>query len=144
MEDWMIASELMTRDPVGVGPGSSVAEVWDIMREMEIRHVPVVERGKLLGIVSDRDLARLDVSGILTEEGADALRQELSTPVVQIMSADVISIDTDTELSDAIELLIEHKVGALPVVEPGTRELAGILSYIDVLKALWEHLDEED
>ena len=140
----MIASEVMTRDPISVGPSTSVAQVWDIMREMEIRHVPVVERGKLLGIVSDRDLARLDVAGILTAEGTDALRQELSTPVVRIMSSDVISIDTDTELSDAIELFIEHKVGALPVLERETRELAGILSYIDVLKALLEQLDEDD
>ena len=140
----MIASEVMTRDPISVGPSTSVAQVWDIMREMEIRHVPVVERGKLLWIVSDRDLARLDVAGILTAEGAELLRRELSTPVVRIMSSDVISIDTDAELSDAIELLIEHKVGALPVVERETRELAGILSYIDVLKALLEHLDEND
>ena len=140
----MIASEVMTRDPISVGPATSIAQVWDIMREMEIRHVPVVDRGKLLGIVSDRDLARLNVAGILTAEGANALRQELSTPVVRIMSADVISIDTDTELGEAMELLIEHKVGALPVVEPETRELRGILSYIDVLKALWEQLDEED
>ncbi|HTY78319.1 MAG TPA: CBS domain-containing protein [Candidatus Bathyarchaeia archaeon] len=139
----MIASEVMTRDPVSVGPGTSVAQVWNIMREMEIRHVPVVERGKLLGIVSDRDLARVDVAGILSTEGADALRQELATPVVRIMSADVISIDTDTELSDAVELLIEHKVGALPVVEPETRELRGILSYIDVLRALLELLEED-
>jgi len=139
----MIASEVMTRDPVSVGPGTSVAQVWNIMREMEIRHVPVVEGGKLLGIVSDRDLARVDVAGILSTEGADALRQELATPVVRIMSADVISIDTDTELSDAVELLIEHKVGALPVVEPETRELRGILSYIDVLRALLELLEED-
>jgi CBS domain-containing protein len=138
----MIASEVMTRDPISVGPDTTVAQVWDIMREMEIRHVPIVERGKLLGIVSDRDLARLDVAGILTADGADALRQELSTPVVQIMSADVISIDTETELSEAVELLIDHKIGALPVVEPDSRELAGILSYIDVLKALQDHLED--
>jgi CBS domain-containing protein len=138
----MIASEVMTRDPISVGPDTTVAQVWDIMREMEIRHVPIVERGKLLGIVSDRDLARLDVAGILTAEGADALRQELSTPVVQIMSADVISIDTETELSDAVELLIDHRIGALPVVEPDSRELAGILSYIDVLKALQDQLGD--
>lgn len=138
----MNASELMTRDPVSVGPTATVAEVWDIMREMDIRHVPIVEDAALVGIVSDRDLARLDMASILGAQGADGLRQELSAPVVTVMTTDVISIDTDTPLSEAVELLVDHKVGALPVVRPATRELVGVLSYIDVLRVLQPGLRE--
>ena len=54
----MIARDLMTPDPLTVTPQASVAEVWDLMREVDVRHVPVVQGGALLGMLSDRDLAR--------------------------------------------------------------------------------------
>ena len=140
----MIAGDLMTPDPTTVTPEASVAEAWDLMRVLDIRHIPVVDGQTLVGMVSDRDLARVDMAGILASEGADVLRQELATPVVKIMSADVISVDTETDLDDVVSLLIEHKVGALPVVRPGTRDVVGILSYIDVLKAVQSSLQDID
>ncbi len=64
-------------------------------------------------------------------------------PVVNVMSADVIFVEPETELSDVVDLLIESKVGALPVVQPDTRAVVGIVSYIDVLRALREDIEEE-
>ena len=136
----MTAAELMTPDPVTVTPQASIAEVWDLMRDLDIRHVPVLERGTLVGMVSDRDIAHLNLTAVLTLDGGTALRDELATPVIRVMRSDVIAIETETELGDAIALLIEHKVGALPVVRPDSRELVGILSYIDVLRAYQEFL----
>ena len=95
-------------------------------------------------MVSDRDLGRVDMASILASEGADALREELAGPVVKIMSADVIAVDTETDLDDVVSLLIEHKVGALPIVSPGTRDVVGILSYIDVLKVFQSSLRDDD
>jgi acetoin utilization protein AcuB len=132
----------MTPNPVTVSPRATVAEVWDLMRELEIRHVPVVEDGALVGMLSDRDLARLDVARLLTAEGADALRRELATPVIEVMSSDVIFVDLETELSDVVGLLIEHRVGAIPVVRPDTRDVVGIVSYVDVLRAVQDLLEE--
>lgn len=132
----------MTPNPVTVSPRATVAEVWDLMRELEIRHVPVVEDGALVGMLSDRDLARLDVARLLTAEGADALRRELATPVIEVMSSDVIFVELETELSDVIGLLIEHRVGAIPVVRSGTRDVVGIVSYVDVLRAVQDLLEE--
>jgi len=140
----MIAADLMTPDPTTVIPEASIAEAWDLMRDLDIRHLPVVEGRTLVGMVSDRDLGRMDMAGILASGGADALREELGTTVVKIMSADVIAIDTETDLDDIVSLLIEHKVGALPVVSPGTRDVVGILSYIDVLKAFESALRDDD
>ena len=137
----MNARDLMTPDPVTATPEASVAEVWDIMRELEIRHVPVVEGGVLVGMLSDRDLSRLDIGRLLTVEGAEALRLELSTPVVKVMSSDVIAVNPETELGEIVDLLIEHRFGALPVVHPDTRELVGIVSYIDVLRGLQDSLE---
>jgi CBS domain-containing protein len=140
----MTAGDLMTPDPTIVVPEASVAEAWDLMRELDIRHLPVVEGRTLVGMVSDRDFGRIRMASILATEGADALREELATPVVKIMSADVIWVDTETDLGDVVGLLIEHKVGALPVVSPGTRDVVGILSYIDVLKVLQSSLQDGD
>ena len=136
----MSARDLMTPDSVTVTSQASVAEAWDLMRELEIRHIPVVEDGVLVGMLSDRDLARLDIARLLTVDGAEALRLELSTPVVKVMSSDVIAVNPETDLDEIVELLVEHRFGALPVVRPDTRELVGIVSYIDVLRALQDSL----
>lgn len=130
----MIATQFMTPDPMTATPHASIAEVWDLMRLIDSRHVPIVEGEKLVGIVSDRDLARVDVARILRTAGAEALREELAAPVKSLMRTDLVTVDTETDLSVVATLLIEQKVGALPVVFPGTRQLAGIISYVDVLK----------
>lgn len=140
----MTAGDLMTPDPTIVVPEASVAEAWDLMRDLDIRHLPVVEGRTLVGMVSDRDFGRMDMVGILASEGTDALREELATPVVKIMSADVIWVDTETDLDDVVSLLIEHKVGALPIVSPGTRDVVGILSYVDVLRVFQSSLQDDD
>ncbi len=60
------------------------------------------------------------------------------------MSSDVNSVEPDTEVGSVIALLLGHKIGALPVVETGTREVLGIISYVDVLRPLQGLLEEED
>jgi len=130
------ARDLMTVNPVTATPEATTAEVWDLMREADIRHIPVVQDGALIGMVSDRDLGHLNVGRLLTVEGAEALRRELATPIVEVMNSDVIFVELETELSDVVDLLLENKIGALPVIRPDTREVEGIVSYIDVLRAL--------
>lgn len=139
----MNTRDLMTPNPMTVSPQATIAEAWDLMRELEIRHMPVVEDGALVGMLSDRDLARLDFTRILAIEGVAALQRELGAAVADVMSSDVIVVEPETELDDVLDLLVEHKIGALPVVEPDTREIVGILSYIDVLRGLRDMLEEE-
>jgi acetoin utilization protein AcuB len=88
----MIARELMTPDPLTVTPQTSIAEVWDLMREADVRHVPVVQGEALVGMVSDRDLGRVDIARLLTVEGAGALRDELAMPIVGLMSSAVLAV----------------------------------------------------
>jgi acetoin utilization protein AcuB len=139
----MKARDVMTPNPITVTPQATLAEVWDLMREADIRHVPVVQAGVLVGMVSDRDLASLDVARVLTTDGADALRRTLATPVVTVMSSDVIFVEMEDDLDDVIELMLEHKVGAIPVVRPDTRDVMGIVSYIDVLRGIQDLVAEE-
>lgn len=143
-EGLMRVQEVMTPNPVTVSPHASVAEVWDLMREHAIRHIPVLDGGELVGMLSDRDLAHFDMAGLLTVEGADALRRALATPVAKVMSPDIIDVDLDTELGDVVDLLVENRIGAIPVVRPDTRELLGIVSYVDVLAAIRDLLDVEE
>jgi CBS domain-containing protein len=137
----MTAHDLMTPSPMTVTPDATIAEAWDLMRESEIRHVPVVDRGALVGMVSDRDLARFDIGRVLVAEGAEALRHQLATPVVKVMSSDVITVGPETGLAEIIELLVEHRIGAVPVVRPDSREVVGIVSYVDVLQAVHASLE---
>ncbi len=139
----MKARDVMTPNPITVTPDATLAEVWDLMREAVIRHVPVVHAGVLTGMVSDRDLASLDVARALTTDGADALRRALATPVVTVMSSDVIFVEMEDDLDDVIELMLEHKVGAIPVVRGDTRDVMGIVSYIDVLRGIQDLVAEE-
>ena len=139
----MIARDLMTPDPLTVTPQATIADVWDLMREVDVRHLPVVEAGVLVGMVSDRDVARVDLARLLKVEGAHALREELATPVAQIMSPDVIAVGPEAEIGEVIDLLIDHKIGAVPVVEEDTREVLGIISYVDVLRALQDRLEDD-
>ena len=139
----MTARELMTPNPASVTPLATIAEAWDLMRELDIRHLPVVDGEALVGMLSDRDIGSLDIGRLLAEDGADTLRRRLARPVVQMMSADLIAAEPETDVSELVTLLLEHKVGAIPVVTPDTRQLVGIVSYVDVLRVLQDMLEAE-
>lgn len=132
----MQVSELMTPSPATVTPDASIGEAWDLMRELDIRHLPVVERGALVGMLSDRDLIFLDVGGTLADQGGEALRRTLARSVVEVMSSDVVCTEADGDLAEVVDLLLEHRIGAIPVIRPATRELVGIISYVDILRSL--------
>jgi acetoin utilization protein AcuB len=139
----MTAHDLMTPNPSTVTAQATIAEAWDLMREFDARHLPVVDGEILIGMLSDRDLGGLDVGRLLTEEGAEAVRRRLARPVVQLMSDDVIAAEPEIDVNDLVTLFLEHKVGAIPIVLPDTRRIVGIVSYIDVLRALQHRLEEE-
>jgi CBS domain-containing protein len=137
----VIARDVMTADPMTLSPQASVAEAWNAMRELDVRHIPIVDRGALVGMISDRDVAR--VIHLLAAGGASELKDELATPIARVMSTAVVSVGPDTDLGEVVELLLEEKIGALPVVHPDTLDVLGIVSYVDVLRALRDLLEAE-
>jgi len=88
----------------------------------------------VVGIISDRDLRAVSALAD-TDDDAEARRQALARPVSSVMSSNVISVHPDAEVPEVIDLMIEHRVGAIPVVEPGSGKLVGIVSYVDALRA---------
>jgi len=127
----MIVQEVMSAKPISVGANESIACARATLINSHIRHLPVVDRGKLVGIVSDRDIPVFDPEIESLHEARIALNQ----PTSSIMSRDLIVAYPESELTKVIDLMIEHRVGALPVVAPGSLELVGVVSYVDVLRA---------
>jgi acetoin utilization protein AcuB len=136
----MRADELMTENPTTIQPTASLAQAMTILHEMDIRHLPVVDgEGQLVGMLSDRDLRGLEVPALVDPDEPDRLKAALAQAVSSVMNSDVLSVDSDADLAEVIDLMLDHKVGAVPVVDR-ERGLIGIVSYIDVLRELGAQL----
>ena len=129
----MVVEDCMSVDPIVVQVTETVGGVLRKLLEADVRHLPVVEDDALVGIVSDRDLQRALAHAFAAGE-LEAADQPLERPISTLMSSDVLSVDPETELEEVIDLMIDHKIGALPVVEADSQKVLGIISYIDVLR----------
>jgi acetoin utilization protein AcuB len=116
-----LVREMMTRPVVTVTRDATLAEVRRLFDQHRIRHLPVVVNARLVGIVSDRDL-----------RSASALDRRVA--IDAIMTANPITVSSHTRAETAARLLIDHKIGALPVVDG--EELIGIVTGDDLLRAL--------
>lgn len=130
------ARELMTANPASVPSTAKVRRAVDILQTLEIRHLPVVnEDRELVGMVSDRDSRALAVPDFVGEEYVGSLRTALDANVATLMSSDVISVGAEADAAEIVELMLEHKIGAVPVID-ADGVLIGIVSYVDVLRSL--------
>ena len=137
----LLVRDWMTRNLVTLSPEASVAEALTLCRERRIRHIPILEEGRLVGIVSDRDLR--DASPALGDaERASALQE---TRIGDVMTREVITADPQDSIENAAQEMYEHKIQSLPVIaeEPVVdeasavaEELLGIITSSDVMRAL--------
>lgn len=127
VKDWM------ARPAVTIGADTTCREAMDQMQSRRIRHLPVVDRGRLVGIVTDRDLRHMVLDPAIQERlGQDG--DILETRAIRdVMTWAVLSVGPDTDLRHAARLMLEQKIGALPVVEAG--RVVGMLTEHDVLRA---------
>lgn len=128
----MVVDEVMTSKVTTAPPSASIKRVLQLLSEADVRHVPITENGELVGIVSDRDL-RAFLPDVV--ESFNEIAARLSQPISSVMSSDLVTVEPETDIQEAIDLMLDQKVGAIPVVRADTRELVGILSYMDVLRA---------
>ncbi|MBL8228369.1 MAG: CBS domain-containing protein [Bryobacterales bacterium] len=127
--------ELMHYPVITVGPNDSLRQVVHLMNEHHIRHVPVVDDGHLIGIVTDRDV-RLHVIFLEDRfENADSFNSALDAPADGVMTRDVWVLRPEHTVDEAAALMISEKFGGAPVVE-GESKLVGIVTYIDLLAEL--------
>ncbi len=130
----MNVRDLMTEEVVTVDVTATVGDVMDTMLTCDVRHVPVVDGNTLRGMVSDRDVRSLARPEADAEGARRRLRVDLAMPVIDAMQSDVISVTPEDDVTDLLDMMIDYKVGAVPVSDDGVR-LLGIVSYIDVLRA---------
>jgi len=127
----VLVRDIMQEKVVTISAGDSLSTAEDIMRLGQVRHMPVVHRGKLVGVVSERDLLRISLSG-LNEGGNEERRAFLhALDIGRAMSTPPIVVEPFASVEKAALLLAEHKIGCLPVVDGD--ELVGLVTATDLL-----------
>lgn len=132
-EEAMYVKDWMTVDPVVVSPDTPVLEAQRIMKERRIRRLPVVERGKLVGIVTYRDLMEASPSSASTLSIYEMHYLLSKLTVADVMARDLVVVGPDESAEHAVLLGAEKGVGALPVVHRG--KLIGIATEADIVRA---------
>lgn len=138
--NWMKVLDVMSEDPLTVSPSETVGKAEELMYENGYRQLPVVRDKQLIGIVSDRDIRSFVSEPTLSDP--KAREAALNAKVEEIMTRKPVTLSPDDDLEVAIELLLDEKFGAAPVVDGG-EELVGIVSYIDLLRCFLHRLQEE-
>lgn len=123
--------ERSTPEPLTLGLDASVAQARELLRSTHIRHLPVVEDGRLVGVVSDRDVRRARGRGVPDTESVEA-----------IMARDPLSVGPGELLSSAAAVMNEHKISCLPVVQDG--RLVALMTLTDVLDHCMNTLRESE
>jgi acetoin utilization protein AcuB len=132
--------DVMTASPLTVAPSETVGQADELMSENKIRQLPVVEGAALVGIVTDRDIRSFLTNSVLSD--LDARERALGTEVSEIMTTEPLTLCPDDTLQEAVEMLIDEKIGGIPVVDPA-EGLVGIVTYLDVLRCFLTRLQEE-
>jgi len=130
----MFVADWMTRDVVTVGPDDSVSEALRLMGERRVKHLPVLEGGRLAGMLSDRDVKAYTPSKATSLDIYELHYLLARAPVREAMTAEVLTAAPDTPVEEAALLLLERNIGCLPVLEG--EALAGIISDRDIFRAL--------
>lgn len=138
----LLVRDWMTEHLVTLSPEASVAEALTLCRKRRIRHIPILDEGRLVGIVSDRDLR--DASPTLGDPERTRILQEIR--VADVMSREVITVDPQDSIENAAQQMYELKIESLPVVAEGAvagagstvgeEEVLGIVTSSDVMRAL--------
>jgi acetoin utilization protein AcuB len=123
----MLVRDIMSSPAVAIGPNVTLEDAFRILCDEGIRHLPVVEEGRLVGVVSDRDL-RLATSVLALSPLSP------TSPVSKVMSREPMTADVSDPIEDVAFRMRERKIGCLPVMDDG--RLIGIVTGMDLLDAL--------
>ncbi|MFC1466357.1 MAG: CBS domain-containing protein [Candidatus Brachytrichaceae bacterium NZ_4S206] len=121
-----LVGDWMTRNPVIVLPSTPLPDAYALMQERRVRRLPVMDAGKLVGIITLGDLRQANAT--VDNPEAAKMRVEL------IMTENVVTVTPQTSLRDAAKLMIKHKVSGLPVMDGS--ELVGIITESDIFRAI--------
>lgn len=135
----MLLARIMTATPETLPVEATVGRAIELLYSLDVRHLPVVDGTTLVGMLSDRDLRGIALASTGGDETELAAGRYLEKKVTEVMNGNVVAVHVDEDLDEVITLMIEHRVGALPVIDD-TGDLVGILSYVDLLSYMRELL----
>lgn len=131
----MIVQDIMTPNPITLEVTETVQDAIDMLNDMDIRHIPVVDNGVLVGMISDRDLRDFSLPMMVRFNNPEEVAKRCKTGIAKLMYSDVVTVGSEADVSEVAEIMIDHKIGAIPVCDEVEGTLIGIVSYIDVLRA---------
>lgn len=137
---WMRVVDVMTKHPLVVTPSENIGQADEIMTANKIRQLPVVNERELVGIITDRDIRSFLSESLLSPP--EAREKALRTRIAEVMTTDPLTLSPDDNLQEAVELLINEKIGGVPVVDEA-EGLVGIVTYVDVLRCFLNRLQED-
>jgi len=132
----MFVGERMSRPVISVTPDTPINDALAMFRKERIRRAPVMENGKLVGIVSERDLLYATPSSVTTLSVWEMHYLISKVTVKDVMAKQVITVDQDTPIEEAARIMADKKIGGVPVVS-GTN-VVGIITETDLFKILLE------
>lgn len=127
----MKVKDLMVRDVATLDIGDELSLANDIMKLGRIRHLPVLEGKTLVGILSERDLFRSSLLEALGHEPTKTRDVMKAIRIQDIMIRKLITVSPEADIKEAVELMLKHKIGCVPVVSGG--ELLGLVTETDIL-----------
>jgi len=130
----MLVKDWMTKDPVTITDETSMMKAIHLMKERRFRRLPVVRQGKLVGMVTDRDLKEASPSKATTLDVHELYYLLAELKIKEIMSQNPLSVSPEDTVEHAAQLMLEKTISGLPVVD-ATGNLAGIITQSDVFKA---------
>lgn len=135
----MLVRHWMTRNPISIEAETPFLEARLLMKEKRVGHLPVIDRGRLIGVVTDRDLKEASPSGATTLDVYELNYLLLKMRVRDVIKREPITIRPTNSVEKAALLMYEHKVGCLPVVDEAGA-LVGIITGRDLLGVMVEIL----
>ena len=129
--------DIMAKNPATLGRNDTLNIADDVMSLGRIRHMPIVDEGSVVGIISQRDLFR---SALVKALGYGSKTHKVLTKTIklkEIMTLNVITISPDATVKEAARVMMEKKIGCLPVLEG--ENLVGIVTETDILRYVVEH-----
>ncbi|KPK21835.1 MAG: hypothetical protein AMK69_20920 [Nitrospira bacterium SG8_3] len=131
----MLVQNWMHENVVAVGPDDSMQDAIKLLKKHDIRRLPVIEKGKVVGIVTDRDLKRASASDATTLEIHELLYLISTIKVEEVMTRDPITVPLDYTVEETAEILLKNKISGVPVVDHEGR-LRGIITQTDLFRTL--------
>ena len=134
----MLVGERMSKPVITISPDMPIPDALNLMKKERIRRAPVVKNGKLVGIVSDKDLLNASPSPVTTLSIWEMNYLLSKVTIAEVMTNNVLSVTEDTPIEQAARIMADNKIGGLPVLRDG--HVVGIITETDLFKVFLELL----